>query len=75
MDVVSSFSFCCMLPPALLPDLKKEVTNTFRCAAFGHRSYGVEGVMSAAFGVLICVKFVMGKKTSATVQSICPFEG
>ena len=71
-----------MLPPVddcllegLSPDLKKEVTNRFRCAAFGHRSYGVEGVMSVAFGALICVKFVMGKKTSATVQYVCPFEG
>ena len=58
----------------LLPDLKKEVTNRFRCAAFGHRCYGVEGVMSVAFGAMICVEFVMGEKTSAAVQSVSPFK-
>ena len=70
-----------MLPPVddcllegLLPDLRKEVTNRSRCAVFGQLSCGVEGVMSVAFGALICVKFVMGKKTSATVQSVCSFK-
>ena len=50
------------------------VTNRFRCVAFGHRCYGVEGVMSVAFGALICVEFVMGEKTGATVQSVSPFK-
>ena len=59
----------------LLPDLKKEVTKRFRCAAFGHRCYGVEWVMSVAFRALICVEFVMGKKTSAQYSPFVHLKG